>query len=251
VAAGGVDAGFGRGAVAGFGKGAIEDFDNALQIDPRRARPYTNRGIALAAKGEFCRAIDDFDQAIRLEPEATWPRYNRLLALLSSGRKEASIEARNLLERIGWNDELSVHTALIGYFAALRNGQAAEAENILTKAATHCNPKQWTYSVIRFLRGEIGEQELLALATDASRKTEIHSFLGLRESLKGHLEEALPHLRWVKQNGVSSNAEYPIAVAELDRIEGRRSELSPAHTPTEYADEKARSSPGDMGDSGL
>jgi len=203
---------------------AIENFDHALQIDPHRPRPYTNRGIALAAKGEFDRAIADFNQAVRLQPDAIWPRYNRLLALLSSGRQEASTEARNLLERIGWSNELSAHTSLIGYFAALRNGKPAEAELFLTNAATHCNPKQWTYSVIRFLRGKIGEQQLLALATDASRKTEIHSFIGLRDSLRGRPEQALPHLRWVKGNGVSSDAEYPIALAELDRIEGKRKE---------------------------
>jgi len=207
---------------------AIEDFDHALQIDPHRARPYTNRGIALAAKGEFDRAIDDFNHALQLEPNTTWPRYNRLLALLSSGRPEASTEARKLLEQIGWSDELSVHTALIGYFAALRNGKPAKANEFITNAAAHCNSKQWTYEVIRFLHGEIGEQQLLALATDASRKTEIHSFLGLRESLKGRPERALPHFRWVKENGVSSNAEYPIAVAELDRIEGKNSDGSRA-----------------------
>jgi len=44
---------------------------------------------------------------------------------------------------------------------------------VVANAVAHCNAKQWTYKVIRFLHGEIGEQELLAQATDASRKTEI------------------------------------------------------------------------------
>ncbi len=223
---------------------AIEDFNNALQIDPERARPYTNRGIALAAKGDFDRAINDFDHALKLQPDSAWTRYNRLLASLSSGRPEAADEAHKLLAQIGWNDELSVHTALVGYFAELRAGRMNEAGTFLKDAAAHCDSKQWTYKIVSHLRGEINEKQLLEQASTLSRQTQIHSFLGLNKALTGQSEAAITDLRWVAEHGVSSNAEYPIALAELDRIQGKNRDGSKPRTAPEYADQRAGSSRG-------
>ena len=56
--------------------------------------------------------------------------------------------------------------------------------------------------------------------------TEIHCFVGLHDTLSGRNEAALPHFRWVRDNGLSSFAEYRIALAELDRIEGKSHEGS-------------------------
>ena len=37
-------------------------------------------------------------------------------------------------------------------------------------------------------------------------------------SLTGRREEALLHLRWVKENGNQNFVEYPLALAELGRL---------------------------------
>ena len=198
---------------------AVEDFDHAIEIDPQRARTYTSRGIALGAKGQYERAIDDFNRALHINPRDTWTQYNRLVAYLDAHRGDTATEARRFLDQTGWNHELALHTAVIGHFAAKRNGQANEARRFLDEAAIRADSRQWTYQLIRFLRGEINEQALLSSAGDAARMTEIHCFVGLHDTLSGHNEAALPHFRWVRDKGLTSFAEYRIALAELDRIE--------------------------------
>jgi tetratricopeptide (TPR) repeat protein len=198
---------------------AIEDYDRALGIDPNRARPYTHRAIALAASGDYEGAIADYNRALELDPRSSWTRYNRLVAYLNAGRVMAFGEARRFLDEYGWHNELAIHASLIGHFAALREGNPLEARRFLDDAAEHGDSNAWTYQLVRFFRGGIGEKELLAMGSDDARKTEIHAFLGLRDSTSGHPEAALPHFRWVKEHGSPTNAEYRIALAEIDRIE--------------------------------
>ena len=38
-------------------------------------------------------------------------------------------------------------------------------------------------------------------------------------SLNGNPAEALPHLHWVRENGNKNFVEYPLALAEIERIE--------------------------------
>ncbi|MGC8643671.1 MAG: tetratricopeptide repeat protein, partial [Isosphaeraceae bacterium] len=200
---------------------ALDDYNQALEIDPARERSLTYRGIALTVLGKYDRAIADFDAALKAAPTAIWPRYNRLVAYLSAGRPEALAEARKLLQQVGWNHELAIHTALLGHYSAIRSGQIAESQQFLKDAAAHGNTRQWSYQVVRFLRGEIQEPELLGSATRPDQQTEAHSFLGLHDSLTGHPDKALSHFRWVKQNGQTSNAGYELSSAELDRIENQ------------------------------
>ena len=58
---------------------AIADYDKAIEIDPKYAQAYNNRGYAYEAKGEHDRAIADYDKAIEIDPEVRvglhQPRY--------------------------------------------------------------------------------------------------------------------------------------------------------------------------------
>ena len=55
-----------------YQKGRIDDaiakFDEAIEISPREAEPYFNRGNAYYAKGEFNKAILDFNKAMEIDP---------------------------------------------------------------------------------------------------------------------------------------------------------------------------------------
>src|SRR3954453_19225316 len=74
------------------------------------------------------------------------PWASRLGAYLDAHRGDTAAEARRLLDQTGWNHELALHTAVIGQFAAKRNGQANEAKRFLDEAAIRADSRQWTYS---------------------------------------------------------------------------------------------------------
>ncbi len=221
---------------------AVEDFDHAIEIDPQRARTYTNRGIAWRAKSQYERAIDDFNRALHINPRDTWTQYNRLVAYLDAHRGDTATEARRILDQTGWNHELALHTAVIGHFAAKRNGQTNEAKRFLDEAAIRADSRQWTYQLIRFLRGEINEQALLSSAGDAAKMTEIHCFVGLHDTLSGRNEAALPHFRWVRDKGLpaspSTESRWPNSVessgSRTRTIQTRRLQVRrPSGTSTE------------------
>lgn len=49
--------------------GALEDFDRAVELSPDLWVAWTNRGIALARRGDRDLAIRSFEEAIRRAPE--------------------------------------------------------------------------------------------------------------------------------------------------------------------------------------
>ena len=79
----------------------------------------------------------------------------------------------------------------------------------------------WPYPVVRFLRGEITAEDLLAAATDDVQRTEARAYLGLDHALAGRTAAARDQFRWVVEHGSRRCSEYDLARAELDRITGR------------------------------
>ena len=65
---------------------AIQDHDEALNLDPKLALAYYNRGLAYGRLGRYQRAIQDFDEAIRLDPLLAVAYANRALAYTELGR---------------------------------------------------------------------------------------------------------------------------------------------------------------------
>ena len=56
---------------------AIVDFNTAIQLDPRDAINYYNRGIAYNNKKEYDHAVTDFNTAIGLKPNLAEAYSNR------------------------------------------------------------------------------------------------------------------------------------------------------------------------------
>ena len=56
---------------------AIADYNKALELDPKDATAYNNRGFTYDNKGDYDKAIADYDAAIRLNPEYARAYNNR------------------------------------------------------------------------------------------------------------------------------------------------------------------------------
>ena len=65
---------------------AVADFSKAIEINPRNASAYYNRGAAYRAKGDINRAITDYTQAIEVNPHYANALLNRGIALAGQGR---------------------------------------------------------------------------------------------------------------------------------------------------------------------
>ena len=67
---------------------AIADYDKAIELDPRSASAYYNRGVTKYNLKEYSEAIADYDKAIELDPNFALAYYARGLACRELGKEE-------------------------------------------------------------------------------------------------------------------------------------------------------------------
>ena len=65
--------------------GAIQDYDKAIEINPKYAEAYFNRGSAYLEQGDPIVAIQDYDMAIALDPKFAAAYVNRGYARNAQG----------------------------------------------------------------------------------------------------------------------------------------------------------------------
>jgi tetratricopeptide (TPR) repeat protein len=58
----------------------ISDFTQALEINPRLAMAFYNRGTAYGKKGQYDQAISDFNKALEINPRYAEAYYSRGIA---------------------------------------------------------------------------------------------------------------------------------------------------------------------------
>jgi lipoprotein NlpI len=132
--------------------------------------------------------------------------------------REAAADARKFLDLVGWRDQSSQFMALIAHLGYRQAGMDLEARAILEEAAKKSDTGAWPYPVIRFMKGELGAEELLQMTDDTGKKTEAHAYAGMDLLLKGKSDEARKNFEWVREYGNKRYLEYPLALAELARL---------------------------------
>jgi len=199
---------------------ALEEYRSAIRLKPDAPRVYYIFARTLESMGRDEEAVEAFTQGLKLNPRDTQMFRSRGYLYLRMGRNAAAAsDALMFLRRQGWRNDHAPYMVLAAYIGLLRSRQPAPAARLLEDAPARLNTSEWPYPVIRYLRHEVTEEELLKLATDNDKLTEAHAYLGLYLSLSGETDAALPHLRWVGEHGNKNFVEYPLALAELKRLE--------------------------------
>lgn len=232
---------------------AVPFFERALKEDPQNYLAHIYYALALSAEGKTEKAIKSYKEAIRLKPDSL-KAYTQLAALYSSlwreeealaaynqasrvdlyessvyrsrayillrlGRGQlAAVNARSYVNLEGWHDISAPYMSLAAYFGYRQAKQDADAAKMLDDALAKYDAEDWPYAVFKYLHRDITAQQLMELANDKGKLTEAHTYIGLDMSLAGRRDEALEHLRWVKENGLRNYVEYPLAVRELVRL---------------------------------
>jgi tetratricopeptide (TPR) repeat protein len=103
---------------------AITDYDEAIRLDPRSARAFTNRGTAYEAKGNLERAIADYDEAIGLDPKDAFVFTSRGTAYEAKGDLERAIVDYNEAIRLDPKNKEALKSLARVALAAARQGPA-------------------------------------------------------------------------------------------------------------------------------
>jgi lipoprotein NlpI len=198
---------------------ALQDFNEAIRLNPQYTEAYYNRANVYMDSGQLEAALKDYGETLMLNPAHAEALYNRGLVHLLLAKGEAATDARAYLELKGWKDPRALYIVLIGYLGYRYGLKDEEGRKLLEEAKTQCDTSAWPYPILRYLTGELSIQALLNQATDNDKKTEAQTYIGINLSLSGKKDEAMTHLRWVKDNGVKGFIEYAFAAVELTRLE--------------------------------
>lgn len=207
---------------------AIRDLTTAVDLAPRDAQSFDNLGKVYYAKGDFQTAIAEFTKAIEIDPSLASAYADRSLAIFCQGRRGASGDARAYLKLAGWTSDRSADMVLIGYFRSLKNDQPEEAQSLLMEGLQKCDKAAWPYPILAYLHHDLSIQDLYKQAGDNSKIAKVHAYLGIQLALNGRRDEAIEHLRWIKDHANHQSQEYAISLTELRRIENDEALVNPS-----------------------
>jgi lipoprotein NlpI len=122
-----------------------------------------------------------------------------------------------------WRSEQAAYVSFLGALALRRLRQPeAEARGLLDQAAPRVDAGTWTARLMDYMKGSIPAAAILDAADDNDERTEARTYVGFDDALGGRRESAIAHFRWVRDKGSRNFVEYPLAVAELERLEKAR-----------------------------
>ena len=179
---------------------AVDYITNQIRVN-RAAAGYPWRANVWKARKEFDIAIADYNQAIRLDPGTSWPRLMKALVRLTTGREEVVADARSAIEADAWKGTSPIYAAIVGHLGARRVKQDGAARQFLDDADHQADKGLWPYPIVRYLRHQSDEHDLLAQATDTDKMTEARCYLAFDQLLRGGTQEARGNFLWVKDHG--------------------------------------------------
>ena len=217
---------------------AIEYYNESIRVSSHRFQidALLALGITYNRMGKHAEAIATYEKGIEYAKRpkqfqfesdtdpALLPAlyFSMAEANLNVGRGDVAAEAaRKYIELQTWSDPSAPYAALMCYFGNRKAGRDEEAQKVLSEAATRTDPKSWPASIIKYLRRELKEKDLLALAIDNDKMTEARAYLGMNLVLGSRVDTARPHLQWVVKNGNRDFIEYTLAQSELRRLSKR------------------------------
>ena len=233
---------------------ALMAYKEARRLNPNTPQVHHNIGLIYMRLGKFSEAIGPLEEAVRLQPDYRNARYflsdaysktgryeqaieswTKFLELVPNGPdalvnrcwdylyegghgREAAADARHFLDVRGWREERSAYMVVLANLGYREAKMTDEAQSVLEEAATKANSATWAYQIVRYMKGEIGSERLLQIATDNDKRTEAHAYTGMDLMLNGNNEEARRHFEWVKEYGNKRFFEYPLAIEKLKQL---------------------------------
>ena len=94
---------------------AIKDCNKAIQFKPNFVNAYINRGIAYRIKGNYDQAITDYTKAIEFKPDNADAYYNRSKAWLYLGEQQKAKSDMTIASNMGINNSTALDEVLRNY----------------------------------------------------------------------------------------------------------------------------------------
>ena len=199
-------------------EGAIIDARAALEQDEGSPDACHNLARYYEKQGDVAAALRQYELALAARPD-TAISYARLAFFNFRQQRADTLGAlqETYVKLRTWDDPLCVYLTVLCSLAQRRSSGKEAGERVAAEALPHCEEAAWPAALLRYLAGRLPEPELLALATDTSKRTEAETYVALRQIADGRHPDARSHLEWVRDHGRKDFLEYDLALSELAR----------------------------------
>jgi tetratricopeptide (TPR) repeat protein len=201
---------------------ALRAYEKAVALTGNLAELHLSLSLARDAAGDVAGADAAFAHVFRLDPDPAWFQRRAYVLMRRNRGEQAALDAVSYLRDVAWKTEDSPYLAIISIIGFRQGGRQEDASAVLAAATARVDPTSWQATILGFLAGTLTGAELVAKAGDNDKLTEAHAYVGLTASHGGRHEEAIAHLTWVKEKGNRGFYEYPLAVAELARLDKKK-----------------------------
>ncbi len=202
---------------------ANEDFDRCVQLSPQDAVSLFNRAVGRQCAGKISLSLADLSRAIRLTPKEkdyVAARSETYLALGEYDRARADCDTYlRLTDDAGWKKGEGILLALLAHAAARLAKKDQDCERYLRLCEEKSPPDNPLMPYVRYLRGQIQEDELLDGVSGDWTTHAVRLLLGLDRELKGKRDEAIEHYQFVKENARPSTWQCRMVLIRLDFLE--------------------------------
>jgi tetratricopeptide (TPR) repeat protein len=198
---------------------AMRAAERAVALDRESTHALYELNLCALASGRDKNSDDALAQIINLDSDPAWYR-SRTYDAYTLGRDEAVVRSgAAYIRAAGQGNESSPYVGYAAALASLRLGRQADAQAMLKKIEDAVPLGSWQNLLAQFLRGVFSGDQLLDKAKTDGDRTEAHAYIGALSAIQGRQQDALVHLRWVKEHGLKSYVEYRMAAADLERLE--------------------------------
>jgi tetratricopeptide (TPR) repeat protein len=202
---------------------ALRAADRAVALDRESTYALYELNLSAIALGRAKEADDAMAQIMRQDSDPSWYR-TRTYDAYALGRDEVVVgSAAAYIGAAGAGNESSPYVAYAAALASMRLGRQTEAAALLKEVEDTVSLDSWQQFVAQYLAGQRSADKLLAKASSDGERTEAHAYVGALSAVQGRQEDALFHLRWVKDHGLKNYVEFRMAIADLERLERAKS----------------------------
>lgn len=197
------------------------DFIRALRLKPDMADAYNFVGIQHTLNGDYESAFEAFDSALELDPKYQYAYLNRGIALQYDGKLDLAIKDFISFQSLQPNDP---YRALWRFFAESEK-DLVSAKVSLQQSQAGLDQQLWATQIVALYLGQISEDELRAIAAEASdpkqlaeQLCELYFYLGKWQLQQKNPTAAAKSFKLALATNVYEFVEYRHARIELMRL---------------------------------
>jgi len=189
------------------------------------AADYNNRGIAKVGKGDVDGAIADYNRALELDPKFAIAYADRGISHFSSRHWNEALKDFNHFFDLS-KDEQDYPRLFVWMITVRLNGADAANKDLTAYLDRRSNaaPSDWFSNVAGHLLGKVTQADLFAAAKSPDTKTERGQlceawfFSGMKKLLDGDKTAAAEHFRKCLATDQKIFVEYQFAQTELKSL---------------------------------